>query len=393
MNGKKLLFLGCSLAVMLTLVSAAVFGEPTQKNSLYRYLSIFTEVFSLVRSSYVDAVPSDQLVDGAFTGVADAVDEYSYYIPPAQMARYKSFKPEDTAGLGLVVTKRYGYGYVISVLEGSAAEIAGVEAGDFIEAVNDQPTQKMAIWQFRSALDSGPGKTVDLRVLRGGMSRREDFNVARTRYDAPDPQVSWHGDIGYIRLAYFEPGTAQKFASALTRVQESGKKKLIVDVRGNASGIVDEAVKSADALLERGVITSVRGRRVEPQRWEADAQVAYTGEVQVLTDSSTAGAAEVFASAIHGNKRGKLTGIATFGYAVSQKLVPLPSGGAVYITVGHFTTPDNAPIGNEGVKPDTVVDLSSLAIDDDKPKKDEKDLILEKALENFGRPAAKAAAA
>jgi carboxyl-terminal processing protease len=393
MNGKRLAFLAFSLLVMLTLVTAALFGEPTEKSSLFRYLSVFTEVFSLVRNNYVDAVPANQLVDGAFSGVTNAVDEYSYYIPPAQMAAYNKFKDDEPSGLGLVVTKRFGYAYVISVLQSSPAEIAGVRPGDFVEFVNGKPTQKLPIWQIRSILQESPGKTVDLRLLHGGMSKRRDVTVQRGRYDAPDPTMREYGDVAYVRIPYFEDGTAAKFASVVAKAGASGKKKLIVDVRDNAGGSLDEAIAAADSLLSKGLITTLSGRRVEPQQWQADAETVYDGEVQVLVDGSSAGTAEIFAAAISGNKRGKATGLPTFGYAVSQKLVPLTSGGALYVTVGHFTTPDRKPITEQGFRPDNMVDMTPLAVKKEEEQERARDeYILQEALELFGQKQAKTAA-
>ena len=393
MNGKKLAFLAISLVMMLTLVSATLLGEQSEKGSLYRYLSVFTEVFSLIRNNYVDPAPSQQLVEGAFSGVTNAVDGYSYYIPPAQMAQYRKFQEDEAAGQGLVIAKRFGYGYVISVLKDSPGALAGVNAGDFIEAINGQPTQKLPIWQIREILQNGPGKMVDLRLLHGGMSKRREVSIQRAKYDAPDPAVAEYGDVAYIRVPYFEKGTADKFAAALATVQKSGKKKLIVDVRDNGGGSIEEAIESADALLTKGTITTLSGRRIEAQQWQADADTSYTGEVQVLVDGSSASSAELFAAAISGNKRGKATGLTTFGYAVSQKLVPLTSGGALFVTVGHYTTPDRKPIKEEGFRPDNVVDMSPLAVKSTEEQERERDeFILQRALELFAAKPAKAAA-
>jgi len=381
-----------SCVVMVTLVAASGFGQPSPKNNLYRYLSIFTEVFSLVRSSYVDGVAPDQLVEGAFSGVTDAVDEFSYYVPPTEMRLYQGFKEDESNGVGLVVTKRYGYGFVISSLEGSEAAVGGVKSGDFIEAVNGKLTQKMPVWQIRNALRGGPGKTVDLKILRGGMTKRDQVTIKRGPFNAPDPTPTYVGDIAVIKMPFFEPESAAKFAKALQSVKESGKKKLIVDLRGNAGGSIDEAIAAVDHLLTSGVITSLQGRRVEGKRWTADAQTSFDGDVQVLTDNSTAFGAEIFAAAIHGNKRGKITGTSTFGKAGVQKFVQLPSGGGLNVTIGYYTTPELKAIREQGVRPDTVVDLSSAAIKDEEAGEIEPDLIMEKALELFTEKKVRAAA-
>src|SRR5207244_5793038 len=153
MNRKKLIFLVVSVAVLFLLLGGALFGQAVQnKNNAYRYYSIFTEVFDLVRNNYVEAVSSDQLMDGAFSGVTDAIDEFSYYVPPAQMAVYRTYVDSEDNGMGLVVTKRFGYAYVIASIPGSPAAKGGIERGDFIEKVDGKATQKMAVVQVLHAL-------------------------------------------------------------------------------------------------------------------------------------------------------------------------------------------------------------------------------------------------
>jgi carboxyl-terminal processing protease len=392
MSKKKIAFLSISVALMLSLIGGALFGQAaSQKNNVYRYLSIFTEVFDLVRNNYVEAVPSDQLLDGAFNGVTDAVDEFSYYVPPSQMAAYKNFTDVEDNGIGLIVTKRFGYGYVIAPVANSPAAKAGVERGDFIEKIDGQPTQRMAVWQIRTALNAS--HPVKIQVLRGGQTKRDDFTIQQTHFHPIGVTTKQYNGVTYVALPFFEKGTAEQFRAALQNVRKSGTRKLIVDVRGNAGGDVNEAIASADALLSSGVITSLEGRRIEPRRWTADRNTDYDGEVEVLTDSSTAAGGEIFAAAIHGNNRGKVVGVTTYGKSIVQQLIKLESGGAVFMTIGHYTTPELKPIKEGGVKPDVIVDLTAQALrdpnakNDDTPSKPQEDLILEKALQLFNAPA------
>jgi carboxyl-terminal processing protease len=390
MSKKKIVFLSFSVALLLSLVGGAVFGQATQKNNLYRYLSIFSEVFDLVRSNYVEQVSSDQLMDGAFSGVTDAIDEFSYYVPPAQMASYRNFVDSEDSGVGIVLTKRFGYAFVISAVAGSPAAKAGVERGDFIEKIDDKPTARMAVWQIRDALRSR--KPMQLQIIRGGQTKREALSVQPVAFHPLALETKTLADgVSYIRIPYFEKGTSAQLRAALQDVHKAGQRKLIIDVRGNAGGDVEEAINSADELLTSGMITSLEGRRVEAKRWQADRATDYDGDVEVLTDGSTAAGAEVFAAAVHGNNRGKTVGLTTYGKSIIQKFIPLPSGGGVQMTIGHYTTPDLKPIKDGGVKPDVLVDMTSLAIKDPEAKSDSKtpkeDLILEKALSLFGAPA------
>jgi carboxyl-terminal processing protease len=382
MTKKKIAFLTLSVVLMVLLLAGAVFGQATQKTNVYRYLSIFSEVFDLVRNNYVEQVSSETLMEGAFSGVTDAIDEFSYYVPPAQMKAYQGFNDVEDNGLGLVVTKRFGYAYVITAVPGSPAAKAGIERGDFIEQIDGLSTQKAAVWQVRGALQKN--RPVKVQVLRGGETKRETITIEPAPFHPVAPKSEIMSGVAYISIPYFETGSAAQFRAVLEDVHKRGVKKLIVDLRGNAAGSVEEAIAAADDLLTSGLITALEGRKIEGKRWQADRATAYDGEVQVLTDISSAGGAEVFAAAIRGNNRGKVVGVTTYGKAIQQKFIQLPSGGGVQMTVAHYTTPDLKAITETGIKPDVMVDLSPQAIRDPDGKKSEEDLILEKALELFG---------
>lgn len=384
MTKKQIAFLSLSVVLMLTLLTGALFGQATQKSNVYRYLSIFSEVFDLVRSNYVETVSSEQLMDGAFSGVTDAIDEFSYYVPPADMPAHARFVDVDDNGVGIVVSKRFGYAYVVSAVEGSPADKAGVERGDFIEKINGKLTTPMQVWQVRSALQ---GKApVKLQILHGGETKRSEITIAPAPFHPLKVAAETIGGVEVIKIPYFEKGSAAQFRAALDDARERNVRKLIVDLRGNAGGELEEAISAADALLTSGVITALEGRTVAAKKWQADRNTSYDGEIEVLTDMSTAAGGEIFASAIRGNNRGKVIGVTTYGKAIVQKFIPLNSGGGVQMTVAHYTTPDLKAITESGVKPDVVVDLSAQALDDpeSKGKDDDADLILEKALQLFG---------
>ncbi len=387
MTKRKIAFLTISLVALVLLLGGSVFGQAAApKNNIYRYLSIFTEVFELVRNNYVEPVSGDQLMDGAFAGVTDAIDEFSYYVPPAQMAAYRNFVDVEDNGIGLIITKRFGYGFVISAIEGSPAAKAGIERGDFIEKIDGQPTQKLSVWQIKERLKSA--RPMKLSVIRGGQTKRDEFTVQQAAFHPLKLETKQMGSVAYIKVPYFEKGTAQQLRDALANLRKNNTKKLIIDVRGNAGGDVDEAITAADELLPSGEITSLEGRTVEAKKWTADRATDYDGDLEVLTDPSTASGAEIFASAIHGNARGKLIGLTTYGKSIVQKFIPLPSGGGVFMTVAHYTTPEQKPIKEGGIRPDVTVDLSVQSIHDPNAKggaaEAREDLILEKALSMFG---------
>ena len=382
MTKKRIFFLSLSVALMVTLLAGALFGQSAQKASAYRYLSIFHEVFDLVSSNYVDTVSNETLMEGAFSGVTDAVDEFSYYVPPAQMNAYKGFTDIEDNNVGAIVTKRFGYAYVIAAVAGSPAEKAGIERGDFIEAVDGASTQKMAVWQVRAALQKE--RPVKVQILRGGETKRTTVTIEPKSFHPVAATTETISGVAYVKIPYFEEGSAAQFRAALEDARKRNIRKLIVDLRGNAGGSVEEAITAADDLLTSGLITSLEGRKVETKRWQADRNTAYDGEIHVLTDISTASGAEIFAAAIRGNNRGKVVGVTTYGKAIVQKFITLPSGGGVQMTVARYTTPDLKTINDTGIKPDVVVDLSAQAIEDPDGKRVDDDLILDKALELYG---------
>src|SRR5713226_5135313 len=208
MSKKKAVFFAVSVALVFSLLGGALFGQATQRNNVFRYLSIFTEVFDLVRNNYVEQVSTDQLLDGAFSGVTDAVDEFSYYVPPGQMAAYRTFSDVEDNGIGVIVTKRFGYAYVISAVPGSPAAKSGLERGDFIEKIAGAPTQKLAVWQVRNLIRSG--KATSLQILRGGQTKRDAFTIQQANFHPLSITSQQFGNVAYLKIPFFEKGSAEQ---------------------------------------------------------------------------------------------------------------------------------------------------------------------------------------
>ncbi|MGK2856358.1 MAG: S41 family peptidase [Thermoanaerobaculia bacterium] len=389
MTTKKALFLLISVVAMLSLLAAGVLGQSLQKDNVYRHLSVFTEVMSIVNGNYVEEVSSDELLDGAFTGVTRAVDEFSFYVPPAEMAAFRKSVAEDKLiDAGVLLSKRFGYAYVIAVREGSPAASAGLGPGDFIEKIGGTLTEKMAAWQVEAALRGAKDETRVLTVVHAGITKREEMKIVLTPAAPVEFVRKDFEGTPYLKVPEFGPDTPAELESFLGDARKQAAKMVLIDVRGNAGDDVESAVKCADMLLTKGMITSVVGRRAEAKSWSADRATLFDGDVLVLVDQSTVGAAEVFSSAIGGNGRGRLVGLPTYGRAIIQQTIDLPSGGGLRVTIAHYTTPDLKPIKEAGVKPDVTIDRALPEPD----KTADADPILEKALSLIDTKAAKAAA-
>lgn len=390
MTTKKTLFLLVSVVAMLSLLAAGMLGQSLQKDNVYRHLSVFTEVLSIVNNNYVEQVSPDELLDGAFEGVTQAVDEFSFYVPPADMDEFKKWSESgEGKDVGLTLTKRFGYAFVIASRAGSPADKAGLGPGDFIEKIDGTPTEKMAVWQVLSKLHSAGPEGRKVTVVHGGMTKREEMTLVLAGGETAGFESREIEGTPYFKVVDWSDATAPALEAFLKDTRAKSKDAVLIDVRGNASDAVEVAVKCADMLLSKGLITSLAGRRIEPRSWNADKATVFDGTVLVLTDPSTAGAGEVFAAAIGGNGRGRVVGLPTYGRAIVQKTISLPSGGGVRVTIGHYTSPDLKPIKEQGVRPDVMADRS---VPEPDKVDDKSDAVLEKALSLLAVKPAKAAA-
>lgn len=377
MSRGRVAFMLSSTAAIVLLVAAAVFADVTPRDNLFRNLSIFTEVFTIVRDSYVEDVSSEQLVDGAFSGITDAIDEFSYYVPPTSMQAWKATGTNE-APRGVAVSRRFGYGYVISVLPGSPAEDAGIRSGDLIESVEGQTTSTMSPWQIRDAIARARGP-VEVAVLRDGEAARVVLRIPSGDAVETEPVVERKEGIPVVGIPVFTEDTPEQLHEILRGLAD--EETLIIDVRESALGSIEGAIETADLFLQTGTIAELKGRRIDEQSWAADSDRAFTGRLLVLVDSTSAGAAEVFAGALQGNERATIVGRPSYGRAIVQRMVPLPSGGGLWMTVGHYSGPGQKYSGVEGLRPDENVDMTSLLLEPDMPRDQRPDLILERAVE------------
>lgn len=380
MNRKKLWFLAISVVLMSTVVAAGLFGQAAPSDQLYRYLSIFTEVMSLVQNHYVDEVEPQRLVEGAFSGVTEAIDEFSYYVEPEQMAEHAKYLADERSELGLTVSKRLGFAYIVAVVPGSPAAEAGLESGSFIERVNGELTSDMPIWRIRQELRGSDDQPVRLVVVGAGMEERQSYDIVAAPLERQPLALEELDRVAVIRVPSFQEGTAEEFGTLLQQLEEKKVRKIVVDLRQNATGTIEESIAAADVLLSAGTITTIQGRRIQDRSWEADRDSLYTGDVIVLTDSSTASGAEIFAAAVQGNERAKIVGLPTYGRAIEQRFVELPTGGGLNVTVGQYIDPRGKVIRENGVRPDVTLSAATLAFQRENGE-DSQDLILERALQ------------
>ena len=389
-------------AVVFGFVAVGYVRGRSVDDKAYRALTVYSEVLEHIQRDYVDEPDIHQVTSGALHGLLDSLDPQSSYLSPLE---YKDYQEKSTApakaGAGVALTKRFGYISVIATLPDSPAQKAGLQIGDIIEKIGDFTTGQMGIEQADLLLSGDPGTVVKLSVIRRG--KTEPQEVPLTLAQLPAAKVvedKLQGDVAYIHIADFTPGTAKQLREDLEQFQHQGAHKLILDLRDSAFGADSEGVSAAQLFLSSGTITSLKGQTMTAVVSSADpAKVVWTQPVAVLIGNGTAGPAEILASAIADNHRGDTIGQRSYGVASEQKLIQLDDGSALILTIANYYTPAGKEIPVDGVVPtQTVVpsqdDVAALTDQNPAPPSSSpNDPVVKKALEVLqGAPPAQKAA-
>jgi carboxyl-terminal processing protease len=384
-NRSRVLFVVVSLCALASL-RAMTGPEGSGRDPATQALSIFSEVFSLTRSNYVEATDSKTLLEGAYDGMSDALDPFSYYVPASSMAAYKAQLAAGAASPGIVFARRGGYPYVVAPLPGSPAEKAGVKGGDLIDSIDDKPVRNAPMWKIKAALEGPEGSSCELSVFRGGDEKKLTISVPRSRFEPPPPSTKWERDVAIVSIPTFTPATAAAVRKELEEASRRSIDKVIVDLRGSIGGSIPDAAPVASLFLAKGPVATVVSRKAPEKPLEAAGDPIWKGKVVLLVDDSTAGAAEVFAAALHDRSASKTVGETTVGMAIVQRNVPTEEGGSLFMTVGRYVSPSGQVLGGKGLVPDERV----LVIPGEPGSRD---LILERGLEVVrADPAARRAA-
>ncbi|HVA16526.1 MAG TPA: S41 family peptidase, partial [Candidatus Dormibacteraeota bacterium] len=267
-------------------------------------------------------------------------------------------------GVGVTISKRFGYVIVVSILPDSPAQKAGLRDGDLFDSIAGFSTTEMSIGQAQVLLTGEPGQTVKVDVIRRGTQQPFSVTMTYTKLQPPHVlQEQMQKDIAYIRVPAFEPNTTKQIRDKLVEFQRQGAKKLILDLRDCASGPSNEGVDAAQLFLSSGTIATLRGQTVATQTFSADpSKAVWKGPMTVLISGGTAGPAEILAAAIADNHRGDTVGETTFGTASQQNIIPLDDGAALILTVANYFTPNGKSIPKQGVEP--TVQVNPQAVDD-----------------------------
>jgi carboxyl-terminal processing protease len=392
----KATILASSLAILLfTLVGGFVNVRASSNDGAYRQLSVYSEVLARVRSEYVEEPNIPMVTEGALHGLLESLDANSSYLTAAEYKHYRSIKTDGKADIGAAVSKRFGYAAVIAVIPGGPAEKAGIENSDIFESIEGRSTRDMSLAEIHSLLGGEPGSTLTVAVVRP--RRAEPQKVVITRDTVTIPPVSdkmLADNVGYIKVDAFPAEKSQEIANKIRNLQKQGAKKLVLDLRNAAAGDEAEGIATANLFLDHGTITYVQGQKYPRQAFNADPAKDITKlPVVVLVNRGTAGPAEIVASAILENARGDVVGDKTFGDGSVQKLIDMPDGAALILSIAKYYTPKGKAIQDAAVTPNIIVadsnddaalpdeDQQAAPDDQNQKPKNQTDDQLKKALE------------
>ncbi len=333
-------------------------------NSMYEDLKVFTDVIGYIQKDYVEETKSKDLIYGAIKGMLETLDPHSAFMPPGM---YKEMQEETKGrfeGLGIEITIKDGVLTVVSPIEDTPASKAGILAGDQIIKIDGDSTKNFTLMDSVKRLRGPRGSKVTITIMREGFPKPKEFTLVRDVIPVRSVRHELlQKNYGYIRISQFQEKTDGEFEKAMKALEEESKgslKGLVLDLRNNPGGLLDQAVKISDRFIDSGLIVSVEGRK-EDQKIKfyahSDGQVARYPLV-VLVNGGSASGAEIVAGAIQDHGRGILLGTQTFGKGSVQTIIPLKDGSGLRLTTARYYTPSGRSIQAKGITPDFIVKLS-----------------------------------
>ena len=361
---RKYLLIGASAFVLgagsMAYVSEQARATPQPPAETYHMLELFGNVLDTVERQYVAPVDDKKLIEAALNGMLTSLDPHSDYLNPEAFQDMQDQTRGEYGGLGLEITSEDGVVKVISPIDGTPAARAGIKPGDYITAVDGQTVLGMSVNDAVKQMRGKPGETVTLTIAR---EKIDPFDVKLVREIIQPKSVTWklEGDYGYLRLASFNEKATDETRAGIEalRAKDPHLKGLVLDLRNNPGGLLDQAVGVSELFLNGGEVVSQRGRDAHDiERYNAKPGTALGGlPVVVLVNPGTASAAEIVAGALQDRHRAEVVGLTSFGKGSVQTVIPLRGGldGALKLTTARYYTPSGRSIQRTGIEPDLEV--------------------------------------
>ena len=358
-------FMGCALGVLVSVkVAGPVLAQDTEtKKTIYEQLDLFGDIFERIRSEYVEEVSSKDLIEAAIDGMLTSLDPHSSYLSADDAAKMKVQTRGEFGGLGIEVTQQEGFVKVVSPIDGTPADAAGMEAGDFITHVDGQSLLGLTLDEAVGMMRGPVGSEIIITVVREGEDEPFDVSIIRDTIKLTAVRARTEGDTVVLRITTFNDQTYPNLVDGLEKqVGEAGGMEningIVLDLRNNPGGLLNQAIRVSDAFLEKGEIVSTRGRYSrDSERYNAKAGDLANGKpIVVLINGGSASASEIVAGALQDHRRAIVVGTRSFGKGSVQTVMPLRGEGAMRLTTSRYYTPSGRSIQALGVSPNIIVE-------------------------------------
>lgn len=337
--------------------------ENASNTSVYQQLDLFGDVFERIRAQYVSEVDEADLIEAAIKGMMSSLDPHSSYLPPRDFDDMQVQTRGEFGGLGIEVTQEEGFVKVVSPMDGTPADAAGVEAGDFITHVDGESLLGLDLNEAVELMRGPIGSEIIITVVREGLEEPLEISIIRDTIKMTAARVRTEGDTVVLRITTFNDQTYENLESGLKKAvaEAGGMDKVngfVVDLRNNPGGLLTQAIRVSDAFLESGEIVSTRGRTPEDgDRFNATpGDLAEGKPVVVLINGGSASASEIVAGALKDHRRAVVVGTKSFGKGSVQTIMPVKGDGAMRLTTARYYTPSGRSIQGLGVSPDIIVE-------------------------------------
>ncbi len=352
-----------SFVATTQLVGPLLAQETERPSSLYQQLDLFGEVFEQIRADYVEEVEPTDLIEAAINGMLTSLDPHSSYMPPEDAEDMRMQTRGAFGGLGIEVTQEDGFVKVVTPMDGTPAMEAGMEAGDFITHVDGQSLLGLTLDEAVDMMRGPVGSEIVITVVREGVDEPFDVSIIRDTIALTAVRSRLEGDTVVLRVTTFSQQTYPNLEEQLAkRVEEAGGLEnvngVVLDLRNNPGGLLNQAILVSDAFLDAGEIVSTRGRDpADGSRFNAEPGDLTEGKpIVVLINGGSASASEIVAGALQDHRRAVVVGTKSFGKGSVQTVKPLPGNGAMRLTTARYYTPSGRSIQALGVSPDIVVE-------------------------------------
>ena len=333
------------------------------EESIYDKIDLFGEVLDKINKEYVEEVNQSDAMDAAINGVLQSLDPYSAYMSPELFEEMQTETSGEFGGLGIEVGMEAGVVKVISPIDNSPAEQAGVKAGDYIVKINGVQVQGKTLTEAVELMRGPVGSPIEITIRRIGEKKSFVFEIIREIIEVKSVKSKLIDDkVGYIRLTSFNENSADQIKDIVKKFKKDNNiDKYILDLRNNPGGLLSQAIRISDFFLDNGEIVATKGRQSnENRKWFAKKGDIINGEtLLVLINYGSASAAEIVAGALKDHKRAIIVGENSYGKGSVQSIIPLKNKGAIRLTISKYYLPSGKSISGEGVTPDIVVEEDS----------------------------------